>query len=964
MTCLNNEQQVVLDTVIAGHNVLITGQAGSGKSFLVKDIFKKLSLLGKNVAIVCSSGISTTVYDDLGAKNATTVHSHYGLRTAELPWRLVVERALHDNLCTHCIKKMDTVIWDEASMSSRRILEIVNRTHLFYIETDITPPHTRPFGGIQLVVVGEFLQLRPVPNLLDTGEFMFKSLLFDRAITHRVELKTLMRQNETDVEFVNCLREVRLGECSDDSLRYIKQLGRDLSVPETEITHIFFRKIPAKVFNINKLQELPGPEIRLQEFDNGDAANINCPAESVLVLKEGCKVMLIWNKSHTLRNGSMGTFMGMVGEDNMEVMFENEGVVQLKRETWQKNNRYGEITGTRLQFPLILAYGITCHRSQGLTLPAAAVHCTKEFVPGLIYVALSRVKKAECLQVLNFRKNQLLPPDSECVNVCQHNSPLLESLQCCRNDFLLQGDLTVSEDINNHADAENEHPPDDTMHQIETIITFFEMGGSQQEAELYLDLDTVYAVLSDEVSHDFIRYPPASFSVQRVLASMKIEVPLSQYAEDVNTCIEHLPHDQLDVLGKVLWGRTCKFVMEESLLDQNDYNLSSKQWSLNTKDLFLHITRSQEFITDFKMLFGVNDLNLIQRSVAADLTQKVYQEVIGAIADRVRKNEYESDLIMNAKEMQVEGLGKIRYMAGWCVAKVLHEKLNYVKVNLVSKIKKTKETVAKCLEMSNLLQEFAVANIAMLQKSSKYPKTHSLTENRQYLSRGLIHVEDCVYEFFLDLENFRINVLNNARLRMFKEKLVDHALAEVLKNDSLIEKWQTCFPSNIDKVIVKDIYSLIVLRYIRAGTGQFLRDYRLAHRLKKSAEHRKNVLQKKQRLEEKKASVPFQDIAIDTSENKISTHHRMLVFIEKYGVSAFVKTMTKEQLIKLCSAYGIVNINKRLTKPKIGLQLVPIMKESNTGMAHSYFLNNLESEVEIDEANRRVSIRISRRCLR
>lgn len=83
---LTNEQQAVLETVRAGHNVFITGQAGTGKSFLVKEIVKSLRNDGKKVVILCASGIATTVYDDLGATSASTVHSFYGLGTADLPW--------------------------------------------------------------------------------------------------------------------------------------------------------------------------------------------------------------------------------------------------------------------------------------------------------------------------------------------------------------------------------------------------------------------------------------------------------------------------------------------------------------------------------------------------------------------------------------------------------------------------------------------------------------------------------------------------------------------------------------------------------------------------------------------------------------------------------------------------------------------------------------------------------------
>lgn len=132
--------------------------------------------------------------------------------------------------------------------------------------------------------------------------------------------------------------------------------------------------------------------------------------------------------------------------------------------------------------------------------------------------------------------------------------------------------------------------------------------------------------------------------------------------------------------------------------------------------------------------------------------------------------------------------------------------------------------------------------------------------------------------------------------------------------------------------------------------------------MKKSAEHRKNVVQKKQRLEEKKSSVPFSEIVEDKSQNKVTSHHRLLTYIEKFGCDAFVKSLKKNELLQLSTAYGITGVNIRSNKAQLVQQLVPIMKERNS-MPCSFFLDNLQSQVHIDDTNRRVSVTISRRLL-
>ena len=113
----------------------------------------------------------------------------------------------------------------------------------------------------------------------------------------------------------------------------------------------------------------------------------------------------------------------------------------------------------------------------------------------------------------------------------------------------------------------------------------------------------------------------------------------------------------------------------------------------------------------------------------------VYKEVISAIAEKVKKDEFESPVLINVREMPSEGLAKIRYIGAWSVAKVLHSKLNFVRKNMATTSKKTMESVHQALTICNIVEEHIAANIEELQESSNYPETLTLTENRQYRSR-------------------------------------------------------------------------------------------------------------------------------------------------------------------------------------------------------------------------------------
>ena len=108
------------------------------------------------------------------------------------------------------IHEVDVIIWDEASMSSARIFEIGNSLHHNLADEG----NMNPFGGKQLVLVGKFLQLRPVPSRFDDGTFQYNSFVFSAAISHRFQLIRLMRQSADEVEFASALQQIRLGMCS------------------------------------------------------------------------------------------------------------------------------------------------------------------------------------------------------------------------------------------------------------------------------------------------------------------------------------------------------------------------------------------------------------------------------------------------------------------------------------------------------------------------------------------------------------------------------------------------------------------------------------------------------------------------------------------------------------------------------------------------------------------------------
>ena len=143
MSVLTPGQAQTVSVASRGHNLLITGQAGTGKSTVVEEIISNLNAVGLKVAVVCSSGIACTVYEP---GKASTVHSHYGLGVADLPWKQLVERSTNNSVVVTRVSESDVLIWDEASMSSQRMLEIVNEIVKLY-----SPPSQRKWGQNQAI---------------------------------------------------------------------------------------------------------------------------------------------------------------------------------------------------------------------------------------------------------------------------------------------------------------------------------------------------------------------------------------------------------------------------------------------------------------------------------------------------------------------------------------------------------------------------------------------------------------------------------------------------------------------------------------------------------------------------------------------------------------------------------------------------------------------------------------------
>ena len=482
------------------------------------------------------------------------------------------------------------IIWDEASMSSQRLFKLVNVVQ--HQLTDDELNKTYPFAGKQMVLVGEFLQLRPVPSMFDEGNFMFLSPLFTSAIPHRFELTQIMRQS--DPTFLQAISEIRLVKCSKTPENFLSSLQRDLSQElDKDATHIFFRKVNAHLLNIMKISELPG------EILSFDAKYEN--AQGNLQLKENCKIMMVWNKSKDIRNVGGGARL-LEFVETAYLYPSDVGTVEIDCQTSIKRDCNGMKVGSVTQFPIVPAYAITCHKSQGLTLPAVVLHCSREYVPGLIYVAISRVKSPDHIQVLNFNANQLLEPGSDVIaHSSSHNTyDTMEDLSCCchrvlnnKQSFKVTDRLSLS-----YSEVEE---VDDSF--------YFPVNMSDEQAEksfeddiilVSVDLAEVYELITENESGLAMLSEQDINKLKEFLLSLKSEEPHSTFICHENAAVEHLSKDnmqQLQSFISVVWCQAY-VVIRSHIIENGDrddiiFNLERQHFTMATAGMHEFFTSPQ-----------------------------------------------------------------------------------------------------------------------------------------------------------------------------------------------------------------------------------------------------------------------------------------------------------------------------------------------------------------------------------
>lgn len=391
-------QTQALSVLLSGVNVFLTGPPGAGKTYVLNEFVRRARARGKNVAVTASTGIAATHL------NGTTIHSWSGLGIRDSLAPHDEEWLTNNDRLRKRYNATDILVIDEVSMLHGTRLDMVNQACKLLRQND------EAFGGLQVVLVGDLFQLPPVSPGRDVFDFAHMCLAWQELSLSICYLSEQHRQTEDGL--LELLTALRSGDFEDSHLELLRtRMNQDPG--EVTVTRLYTHNMDVDSINQKHLKALTVNSKTYSMASKGATAKVEQLMKSVLApqalqLKIGAEVMFVANNfGEGFVNGTRGAVVDFKGNWPLVRLHHSGRVLTVEPHSWSLSED-GRVRAEVAQLPLRLAWAITIHKSQGMSLDAAEIDLSQAFTPGMGYVALSRVRSLDGVFLKGFNQTALL----------------------------------------------------------------------------------------------------------------------------------------------------------------------------------------------------------------------------------------------------------------------------------------------------------------------------------------------------------------------------------------------------------------------------------------------------------------------------------------------------------------------------------------------------------------------------
>ena len=401
-------QKTALEILKSGRNVFLTGAAGTGKTYVLNEYVDYLKEHGVAVAVTASTGIAATHIGGM------TIHSWSGIGIKDSLSDWDIDAMTQKQYLAKRFEKTKVLIIDEVSMLHANMLDMIDTVARTMKRVDM------PFGGMQIVLSGDFFQLPPIVRGGSESAFADSSDAWRGADIRVCYLTKQYRQSDND--YADLLNDIRDGKVSNETHKKLKS-RINKKIEAGNITQLYTHNVDVDARNNEELDKLGGRVTKYEVRGKGkqsvvDALKRGVLAPEVLELKKDAVVMFVKNdREGRYVNGTIGRIIGFeYGNPVVKTQSGSEIIAEPAEWSIEEN---GKVLGTIEQVPLRLAWAITVHKSQGMSLDSAEIDLSKAFTPGQGYVALSRLRSLDGLYLKGLN-DTALKMHPYVVNLDQH----------------------------------------------------------------------------------------------------------------------------------------------------------------------------------------------------------------------------------------------------------------------------------------------------------------------------------------------------------------------------------------------------------------------------------------------------------------------------------------------------------------------------------------------------------------